>query len=314
MTYGDAVAAANAAYDPAGGASKQAGEYCIVHIGTTQGAEDKTSGTSTDGDALIGDNFAAGGLSVAVSTTNCPVGYKKLTHTATVATSPAIDSDAGFVPVKISRFHLTRENAVSTKYQSTHAAAGGAFLKSAYQRTTSQNARGTTRVYTGYYPNPSTVVRASRIGDAGTLQAFLGDNVVLIDSTAGDELYVGSQVLVGTQKNVVTAAQTIAAASTDVEIPLLQLFAGSGENQWSGDEQRDETAYGALNIDPTDLTHTVSLYAFSWILPASPPGSYTYVLECSGRGNCDGTSGVCKCFKGYTNDNCDSQSALFSGK
>ena len=156
MTYGDAVAAANAAYDPAGGASLQAGEYCIVHIDTTQGSEDKTSSSSTDGDALIGDNFAdspdtsitKGGLLVAVSTFNCPVGYEKLPFTSTVATSPAFTTDAGFVPVKISRFHLTRESAVSTKYQSTHDAAGGAFLKSAYHRTTSQKARGTTRVYT----------------------------------------------------------------------------------------------------------------------------------------------------------------------
>jgi len=321
MTYGDAVAAANAAYDPAGGASKQAGEYCIVHIGTTQGAEDKTSGTSTDGDALIGDNFAdspdasitAGGLSVAVSTTNCPVGYEKLTHTATVATSPAIDTDVGFVPVKISRFHLTRENAVSTKYQSTHDAAGGAFLKSAYHRTTSQKARGTTRVYTDT-SDAATLTVAESVGDASSLQAFLGDNVVLVDAAStGDAVAQGDIVLVGTQLNVVSSPLTLAAAD-DQEIVLQQLFAGSGENQWSGDEQRDETAYGALNIpgDSTvfDVPHEVTLYKFLTV----PSGSYDYVLECSGRGNCDGTSGVCKCFKGYTNDNCDSQSALFSGK
>merc|ERR1712127_936679 len=31
---------------------------------------------------------------------------------------------------------------------------------------------------------------------------------------------------------------------------------------------------------------------------------------CSGRGMCDGASGVCKCFKGYTFDDCSKQSAL----
>lgn len=36
----------------------------------------------------------------------------------------------------------------------------------------------------------------------------------------------------------------------------------------------------------------------------------TYVSECSGRGLCDRESGVCTCFKGYTNDNCDRQSTL----
>merc|ERR1712054_363874 len=38
--------------------------------------------------------------------------------------------------------------------------------------------------------------------------------------------------------------------------------------------------------------------------------SYEYVSECSGRGLCNGDSGLCECFAGYTNDNCDLQSAL----
>ena len=36
----------------------------------------------------------------------------------------------------------------------------------------------------------------------------------------------------------------------------------------------------------------------------------SYVSECAGRGICDRESGVCSCFKGYTNDNCDKQSIL----
>jgi hypothetical protein len=35
-----------------------------------------------------------------------------------------------------------------------------------------------------------------------------------------------------------------------------------------------------------------------------------YVSECSGRGLCDRESGVCTCFGGYTNDNCDRQSIM----
>merc|ERR1712167_512778 len=34
--------------------------------------------------------------------------------------------------------------------------------------------------------------------------------------------------------------------------------------------------------------------------------------ECSGRGLCDGSSGVCACFKGYTDDDCSRQNALAS--
>jgi len=38
--------------------------------------------------------------------------------------------------------------------------------------------------------------------------------------------------------------------------------------------------------------------------------TYNYVAECSNRGTCDRTSGVCSCFGGYTNDDCGTQSSL----
>jgi hypothetical protein len=34
------------------------------------------------------------------------------------------------------------------------------------------------------------------------------------------------------------------------------------------------------------------------------------VSQCSNRGACDGSTGICACFKGYTNDNCDTQNML----
>jgi len=38
--------------------------------------------------------------------------------------------------------------------------------------------------------------------------------------------------------------------------------------------------------------------------------TYEYVSQCSNRGLCNSEEGLCECFKGYTNDNCDMQSAI----
>ena len=39
-------------------------------------------------------------------------------------------------------------------------------------------------------------------------------------------------------------------------------------------------------------------------------GTFTYVSQCSNRGLCNSDDALCECFKGYTNDNCDTQSSL----
>lgn len=44
--------------------------------------------------------------------------------------------------------------------------------------------------------------------------------------------------------------------------------------------------------------------------PTTKTGTYTYVSECSGRGLCTYDTGICACFKGYTNDNCNTQNVL----
>ena len=67
--------------------------------------------------------------------------------------------------------------------------------------------------------------------------------------------------------------------------------------------------YSGNALDGGSLSGTVKvLYWLAASVPTS--GVFTYVSECSGRGICESESGVCQCFKGYTNDNCDTQNIL----
>jgi len=56
----------------------------------------------------------------------------------------------------------------------------------------------------------------------------------------------------------------------------------------------------------TKTTGYVQIVKFT---PATT-GTFTYVSQCSNRGLCNGDDALCECFKGYTNDNCDTQSSL----
>lgn len=63
----------------------------------------------------------------------------------------------------------------------------------------------------------------------------------------------------------------------------------------------------ARTITATTINDPIFLvYKFT---PAAQ-STYNYVNECSNRGICDRDSGVCKCFPGYTKDNCEQQQSL----
>merc|ERR1712146_314178 len=51
-------------------------------------------------------------------------------------------------------------------------------------------------------------------------------------------------------------------------------------------------------------------YSYSTITEDAAGTTYQYVAQCSNRCACDASTGLCKCFKGYSNDNCDTQNML----
>merc|ERR1712166_284940 len=136
-------------------------------------------------------------------------------------------------------------------------ATGGAVLKSAYSRITSQSARGTTRVFMNAI-SESIYQSATTIGDLYTLKAWMGDHVVTIDdpgSAFDADVQQGTVVLVGTQMNVV--AETVPTAgnvgTNEIQIALEQLFAGSGEGEVSGDDTVVRVGSPAADVVPYSL-------------------------------------------------------------
>jgi hypothetical protein len=76
----------------------------------------------------------------------------------------------------------------------------------------------------------------------------------------------------------------------------------------------DGTAYAAQTDGDlgTTRTHMVitRLNTFPCSVEETRKGT-SEALECSGRGSCDGSTGECACFDGYTNDDCSVQTVLF---
>merc|ERR1712124_39057 len=68
-------------------------------------------------------------------------------------------------------------------------------------------------------------------------------------------------------------------------------------------------ATNELELYSSDSTRTAARTCY--IVPdANNANTLRVASQCSGRGLCDTTSGVCECFAGYTGDDCSIQNAL----
>jgi hypothetical protein len=76
----------------------------------------------------------------------------------------------------------------------------------------------------------------------------------------------------------------------------------------------DGTSYAAVTDGDIGDTRThmviTRLNTFPCSVEETRKGT-SEALECSGRGTCDGSTGECACFDGYTNDDCSVQTVLF---
>jgi len=79
-----------------------------------------------------------------------------------------------------------------------------------------------------------------------------------------------------------------------------------------------ESGTNAVFASIADTVTGVSLYRLTiqngftpvWITESTSQATYNYVSQCSNRGICDGATGLCACFKGYSGDNCNQQNMM----
>jgi len=116
--------------------------------------------------------------------------------------------------------------------------------------------------------------------------------------------------IVGTSTNLnfdnfamVTAAVTEAATQ--------KISVGTSPNRIANNFINGATALSGATDDLYTIQGlSAAGYSYSTITESATGTTYQYVAQCSNRGSCDASTGLCKCFKGYSNDNCDTQNML----
>ena len=73
-----------------------------------------------------------------------------------------------------------------------------------------------------------------------------------------------------------------------------------------------DAALGASSASAAlyQVLHTNTGYVGTLVTESDTAATFQYVSQCANRGTCDSSTGICKCFKGYSNDNCDNQNML----
>merc|ERR1712070_1109534 len=140
--------------------------------------------------------------------------------------------------------------------------------------------------------------RRYKVASVGTTPDTTAAKVTLTESYAGGMIY---EECTGCVTAIAATALTV---SRSVTVKVGEGFMVQGYT----DINQVFTAKTANT--PGDLGVNGLGYKPFGVTEAVGGTTYQYVSQCSNRGACDSSTGVCKCFKGYSNDNCDTQNML----
>jgi len=187
----------------------------------------------------------------------------------------------------------------------------------------------TNGAYPAYKTATMTGVAAGNIlmlaGRRYKVKSQSGTKATLTETFAGGQLL---EVCSGCASN--TDSQTVT-SSKKVDLPLYSKilvgtkthedFQSTVKTAAVSDNTAISISDGGNRGGPTDAFSGVASQALYQVLhttgyigtvvtESASATTFQYVSQCSNRGTCDSSTGICKCFKGYSNDNCDNQNML----
>jgi len=167
----------------------------------------------------------------------------------------------------------------------------------AFLKDVTVNAVGATTIYTSE-ASGGAAVSFKTVRNVAGADCTVGDTAPMMPSTS-DGTYVTATV--GSVGKSITLSGAVAANDLSV---------GERVRLWTSDAVNQIVTVSNIAGATVSTVETVAAtYSGGSYVEFYGRGT-TEKSVCSGRGMCDGASGVCKCFKGYTLDDCSRQNAL----